>query len=87
LAYADDGTPQQGKRRRRRKCVDVEGEETGRLKESAAMEESGDDLETLDSRETRRSKRECPVPKPGGLVGEILGFKGSSSDRKGSRPP
>jgi hypothetical protein len=27
------------------------------------------------------------VPKPGGLVGEILGFKGSSSDRKGSRPP
>lgn len=67
--------------------VEGEGEGTGQLKDSAVMEESGDDSETLDSRETRRSKRECPVPKPGGLVGEILGFKGSSSDGKGSRPP
>jgi cytochrome c oxidase assembly factor 2 len=71
--------------------VDVEGEgegeEASQLKDSAVTEESGDDSEMLDSRETRRSKRECPVPKPGGLVGEILGFKGSSSDRKGSRPP
>jgi cytochrome c oxidase assembly factor 2 len=34
----------------------------------------------------RISKRECPVPKPGGIVGEILGFK-SSSGEKGSKPP
>jgi cytochrome c oxidase assembly factor 2 len=67
--------------------VEGEGEGTGQLKDSAVPENSGDDSETLDSRETRRSKRECPVPKPGGLVGEILGFKGSSSDGKGSRPP
>jgi cytochrome c oxidase assembly factor 2 len=67
--------------------VDAEGEGTSQLKDSVVTEENGDDSETLDSREVRRSKRECPVPKPGGLVGEILGFKGSSSDGKGSRPP
>ncbi|CAK7214125.1 hypothetical protein SCUCBS95973_002032 [Sporothrix curviconia] len=27
----------------------------------------------------RRNARECPVPKPGGVVGELLGFKSSSS--------
>ena len=32
-------------------------------------------------------KRECPIPKPGGIVGEMLGFKSSSSDGKGSKPP
>jgi len=31
-------------------------------------------------------KRECPVPKPGGIVGEILGFK-SSTGEKGNKPP
>jgi cytochrome c oxidase assembly factor 2 len=36
--------------------------------------------------EKRVVKRECPVPKPGGIVGEILGFK-SSSGEKGSKPP
>jgi cytochrome c oxidase assembly factor 2 len=64
-----------------------EGEGTSQLKDSTVTEESSNYSETLDSREVRRSKRECPVPKPGGLVGEILGFKGSSSDGKGSRPP
>lgn len=32
------------------------------------------------------AKRECPVPKPGGVLGGILGFK-SSVDEKGSKPP
>ncbi|CAK7271942.1 hypothetical protein SEPCBS57363_004880 [Sporothrix epigloea] len=32
----------------------------------------------------RRSMRECPVPKPGGIVGELLGFKSSN---QGSEPP
>lgn len=69
--------------------MDAEGEggATSHLKDSAVTEESSEDSETSDSREVRRSKRECPVPKPGGLVGEILGFKASGSDGKGSRPP
>jgi cytochrome c oxidase assembly factor 2 len=63
-----------------------EGESTSTeaVKECAVAEEGGDELE---DRGLARSKRECPVPKPGGLVGEILGFNGSSSDGKGSRPP
>lgn len=26
-----------------------------------------------------RDRRECPVPKPGGIVGRILGFEGKST--------
>merc|ERR1712093_378945 len=36
---------------------------------ASAMEESRDDIEDVG---LRRQKRECPVPKPIGLVGEIL---------------
>ncbi|CAK7564464.1 MAG: hypothetical protein SEPTF4163_002358 [Sporothrix epigloea] len=32
----------------------------------------------------RRSTRECPVPKPGGIVGKLLGFKSSN---QGGEPP
>ncbi|KUJ16205.1 uncharacterized protein LY89DRAFT_545105, partial [Mollisia scopiformis] len=64
VAYADDGTPQNGKRRRRRKCSE--------------KEESGDEVEAGgEEHRVRKSKRECPVPKPGGIVGKILGFKSS----------
>lgn len=31
--------------------------------------------------EGTRSKRECPVPKPGGKVGELLGFKQSTKSQ------
>lgn len=43
-----------------------------------------DDGEDIERR--RLAKRECPVPKPGGFVGGLLGFK-SSVDEKGSKPP
>lgn len=49
------------------------------------VEETSED-DTLSSRDLA-AKRECPIPKPGGLVGDILGFKASSSEAKGSRPP
>ncbi|PVH87403.1 hypothetical protein DL98DRAFT_649066 [Cadophora sp. DSE1049] len=84
VAYADDGTPQAGKRRRRRKCPVDENEGTGVVKGASTADESSDDIEDVG---LRKQKRECPVPKPGGLVGEILGFGGSSNDGKGSKPP
>jgi cytochrome c oxidase assembly factor 2 len=31
-----------------------------------------------------RTKRECPVPKPGGVVGELLGFKQANPAAKPS---
>jgi cytochrome c oxidase assembly factor 2 len=34
----------------------------------------------------RLAKRECPVPKPPGILGEILGFRLSSGEGK-NRPP
>ncbi|KAF5872386.1 putative alpha mannosyltransferase protein [Botrytis fragariae] len=46
--------------------------------------ESDDKEEIEGSR--KLAKRECPVPKPGGVLGGILGFK-SSVDEKGSKPP
>lgn len=36
--------------------------------------------EDLAEPESRKAKRECPVPKPGGKVGELLGFKKTSTD-------
>ena len=84
VAYADDGTPQTGKRRRKRKCPVDESEGNIVVKDVSTVEESSDDIEDV---VLRAQKRECPVPKPGGLVGEILGFGGSSSGEKGSKPP
>ena len=72
-----DGTR---KRRRRRKCLDSEGKNKGVIEESADEED-----ESLVP--ARKPKRECPVPKPGGVVGEMLGFKKSSSDGEGSSKP
>jgi cytochrome c oxidase assembly factor 2 len=54
----------------------------GRGIEEGGMEDGGMEGKG----EKRVVKRECPVPKPGGIVGEILGFK-SSSGEKGSKPP
>jgi cytochrome c oxidase assembly factor 2 len=91
VAYADGEMSPDGtlpKRRRRRRC---EGEQQQQLKDGRGAEESSDDRESVSAGETssRKSQRECPVPKPGGIVGEILGFRAASSnDGKGSsRPP
>jgi cytochrome c oxidase assembly factor 2 len=39
---------------------------------------------TGNSRNDRARRRECPVPKPGGLVGQILGLR---KDEDGNIPP
>jgi cytochrome c oxidase assembly factor 2 len=83
-AYADDGTP---RRRRRRKCLE---EETGVIGESARpLKQLKEEISHDDSggQDFGDSRRECPIPKPGGLLGEILGFSSSSSGEKGSKPP
>ena len=65
-----------------------EREEDGKSKDSLGAEDGseGEDVEGIEGGK-RSMKRECPVPKPGGIVGEILGFKSSSGEGKGSRPP
>jgi len=39
------------------------------------LHNSFDGLDVEGENGGKRSQRECPIPKPGGLVGEILGFK------------
>lgn len=56
------------KRRRRRRPVESEeGEENDVLSEDARRKMI---------EERMNPKRECPIPKPGGLVGQVLGMTG-----------
>jgi cytochrome c oxidase assembly factor 2 len=68
-------TPGTQRRRRRRKVGDEDLQKEG---ESGAMETQKDNDLALDL-----PRRGCPVPKPSGLVGQILGF----SNRQGEAPP
>jgi len=66
--FADSGETLDGKpRRRRKRSGAATPNATAGIEQpqsTAAMEEDGD----------LRRQRECPVPKPGGLVGQIMGF-------------
>ncbi|KAF2240098.1 hypothetical protein EV356DRAFT_10522 [Viridothelium virens] len=72
-----DAAAKRAKRRERRPLKHLEiGEKPGTHGPRAAGE-SGDgdqDGDTLSTVEMAR-RRECPVPKPGGLIGEIMGFR------------
>jgi cytochrome c oxidase assembly factor 2 len=66
VSYADGEMPEgSGKRRRRRKPEITE------TAEGNIVDFNG----TEDDEVRARTKRECPVPKPGGAVGELLGFR------------
>lgn len=55
-----------------------------RRRRKQATEESGsegDAAESYDALMAEKKKRECPVPKPGGLVGQVMGFKEHESQR------
>ena len=67
--------------------MEIDSEER---KDSSAVEASNGEGETTIMARIQGSKpkRECPVPKPGGMVGELLGFKPScDGDGKRSKPP
>ncbi len=86
VVYADDGTPRP--RRRRRKSVDMnENEKEGEKVQLKQVDVEESEEEAVEV----RAGRECPIPKPPGFVGELLGFKkvetGRSSDGKEGRPP
>ena len=67
VVYADgEMVDASGKRRRRRKPQNAE------TQDGIARFEN---MDSSDEARAMNAKRECPVPKPGGVVGELLGFK------------
>ncbi|KAF2273494.1 uncharacterized protein EI97DRAFT_348383, partial [Westerdykella ornata] len=71
MADSTDPDAFSGKRRRRRipreeTCNDVMSEERRRIKQEIE--------------DWKVPKRECPVPKPGGLIGQVLGIRKDSEE-------
>ncbi|KAI9872885.1 MAG: hypothetical protein M1830_001090 [Pleopsidium flavum] len=75
---ADAGTLGDGQRRRRRKRPTTEATDVGTI-EATPEELVGEGALMA------RKARECPVPKPSGLIGEVLGFK--QEDKAQPLPP
>lgn len=69
-----EGLDADGRRRRRRR---VGTEETEGVEEAEKRDDNDD--ETVE----QRRGRECPVPKPVGLIGQVLGFK---QEKRPERP-
>ena len=75
VVLADGEMPDGATRRKRRRRPNITERQDG-IVQFNATSESDDDVAT----ESRFSKRECPVPKPTGLLGELLGFKRGDDD-------
>ncbi|KAG4223709.1 hypothetical protein PC116_g27827 [Phytophthora cactorum] len=87
VTYADSEIAPDGTRRRRRRKP-----ESAVVKDGIVQFESpSEDLERV-TKETggiatrARKERECPVPKPGGVIGELMGFKGKSKTEERNGP-
>lgn len=67
VKYADSETSQDGTRRKRRRKPEPTEVKDG----LAQFGSSNDDFERINK---ATMKRECPVPKPGGVIGGLMGF-------------
>ncbi|XXG94408.1 hypothetical protein Hte_000664 [Hypoxylon texense] len=82
VAYADSETAADGTKRRRRRRPEPAVVKDG----IAQFESSNEDFERIAARAngataTRaRRDRECPVPKPRGVIGELMGFNKSQEE-------
>ncbi|KAI0817203.1 hypothetical protein GGR55DRAFT_7033 [Xylaria sp. FL0064] len=87
VTYADASSspsPDGSRRRTRRRCQQTTEVKDG-IAQFAAVgnsnsnnEGEGDDVEkstTAITSTAPRAKRECPVPKPGGVIGQLMGLK------------
>ncbi|KAK0643583.1 hypothetical protein B0T16DRAFT_459712 [Cercophora newfieldiana] len=78
--YADGEMPDGTTRRRRRRRPETT--EDGIVQFGAAKD--GDDDSAA---KAEASKRECPVPKPTGMLGDLFGFKKSPGEDSDPRRP
>ncbi|MCJ1300484.1 hypothetical protein MMC08_003281 [Hypocenomyce scalaris] len=77
--FADVEITEDGRRRRRRRSATAAEADEGAVAEEAPSE-MVDEGQLL-----ARKAHECPVPKPGGIIGEVLGFKKDDRDPAPSR--
>ncbi|KAI0175938.1 hypothetical protein GGR52DRAFT_538743 [Hypoxylon sp. FL1284] len=101
VAYADSETAPDGTRRRRRRrpepAVVKDGiaqfessSEDFERRAAAAAQKTGDGAAATAASGAAgpRRDRECPVPKPGGVIGELMGFnKSQEQDQRKREPP
>ena len=81
LADSDFEMTEDGKRRRRRPA-DGSTEKHGRGKEYSALPVISEEEKLA----MRRKSHECPVPKPRGIIGQVLGFKKEENAETVPRP-
>ncbi len=80
--YSEDGTGRRRRRRRRRerRIQEQEAEVAGGGSGADAGTEGVGEREEMAAR--RKKAHECPVPKPGGVIGEVLGFRKTGGDER-----
>lgn len=66
VKYADSEVAPDGTRRRRRRAESTE------VKDGIAQFETG--TEGFENLPNTKAKRECPLPRPGGVIGNLMGF-------------
>ena len=81
MVYADGDVviDENGQRRRRKHGAQPE------VSDGSAQSGRSMDEEASEGRVWGRRRRECPVPKPGGMLGELLGFHKTADEDE--RPP
>ncbi|ORY65361.1 uncharacterized protein BCR38DRAFT_409070 [Pseudomassariella vexata] len=78
VKYADSERTPDGRRRRRRRAEPAE------VKNGIAQfESSNEDFDR--AFKATKPARPCPIPKPGGVVGELMGFKKSKTESEQSQ--
>ncbi|KAK0627127.1 hypothetical protein B0T14DRAFT_422338 [Immersiella caudata] len=82
VVYADGEMPDGATRRRRKKRPETTDTTNGVVQFPVTSNVDGDDDSTG---KAAASKRECPVPKPSGMLGELLGFRKSAADDSDTR--
>lgn len=67
------------RRRRRRKPIEAQDAESQQSGDADALEQQ----RRMMLEERMSPKRECPIPKPGGLVGQVLGMTRGNGEHRG----
>ncbi|KAI1265844.1 hypothetical protein F5Y18DRAFT_29775 [Xylariaceae sp. FL1019] len=84
VAFADSTSPDGNRKRTRRRSPQQATEVTDGIAQFSGVNTDADE-ETLNTT-APRGKRECPVPKPKGVIGELMGFKSERGEPNRSTP-